>query len=266
MPEPELIRLPEAARKLGCHVETLRERIRDGRLSAVRGPHGVYLVKPQDLDRQPRPVRGRPPKDWPVLSRADNERSWREAELELSADSNDIRIEVRLLKVLREDPDFAPELYRLVTVHRLRAIGWSFLPIADELEISERHARRLAKKRLWRSLHYLLAIRRARLSRKLTHRRAQELIEILRDRLNAENVPRGPWRWKRHKLNVYERQGLMHAGITEAELDAIWLKGLPYDQINYLLLKGFHGSTGRIAIRTKSEPLDSWARRRLGAL
>jgi len=37
----ELMRLDEAARRLGCHVETLRIRVRDGRLAAVRGRHGA---------------------------------------------------------------------------------------------------------------------------------------------------------------------------------------------------------------------------------
>jgi excisionase family DNA binding protein len=37
-----VLKLDEAARRLGCHVETLRVHIRDGRLRAVRGPHGAY--------------------------------------------------------------------------------------------------------------------------------------------------------------------------------------------------------------------------------
>ena len=39
-----LIRLDLAADRLGCHVETLRIRVRDGRLPAVRGRHGAYYV------------------------------------------------------------------------------------------------------------------------------------------------------------------------------------------------------------------------------
>ncbi len=259
----ELLLLADAARALGCHVETLRERVRAGALPAVRGPHGVYLVSHSDLRRQARPVRGRPTKVWPELSPADEERSWHELEQVLASESNDIRTELRLLRTVRENPGFAPELYRLATVHRLRAIDWTSAPIAGILQVSERHVRRLAGKRLWRSLRYLLAIRRARLTRKIAHRRAQQLIEILRDRLHAERAPRGPRRWRMHKLNAYERQGLLDAGVTKEELEAIWLKGLTHDQINHLLLKGFRGSTaGPIPIRTKSDSLDPWPHRR----
>ena len=247
------MKLSDAAHELGCHVETLRERIRDGRLEAVRGPHGAYFVTRASLDAQPRPTRGRPFRDEPELTAAAEAQSWREVERLLAEETIHIRIELGLLKVLREDPDFFPDLYRLVTVHRLRTLGWGFQHIAEWLEISERHARRLAKKRLWRSLRYLLAIKRTRLNRKLEHRRAQELIDILRQRLQAERVPPWPGRWKRHKLNAYERDALLAAGITEEELTAIWLEGLTHDEINHLLLKGSHQSSlQRIQIRAKT--------------
>jgi excisionase family DNA binding protein len=50
-----LLKLDEAARQLGCHVETLRVHIRDGRLTAVRGPHGAYYLDARDVARYPRP-------------------------------------------------------------------------------------------------------------------------------------------------------------------------------------------------------------------
>jgi hypothetical protein len=260
--DPDVVTLVVAARDIGCHVETLRERIRAGYLPAMRGPHGVYLVKRDDLRWQRPPRRGRPPSIRPELSWEDEKRSWRELDRLLALESDDIRTELRLLKVLREEPEFAPELAHLAGVHRLRAIGWTTAPIADHLAISERQVRRLARRRLWRSLRYLLAIRRARLNKKIAHRRAQELIEILRERLNQEQAPRGAFRWRRHKLNAYERQGLLDAGVTEEELEAIWLKGLTHDQINYLLMKGFRGTSERgIAIRTKDQPLSGWQRR-----
>ncbi len=266
MPGPDLITLVAAARDIGCHVETLRERIRSGYLPAVRGPHGAYLVSRDDLRWQRPPRRGRPPTRWRELTWEDEKRSWRELERLLALESDDIRTELRLLKALRTEPEFAPELAHLAGVHRLRALGWPTASVAEQLAISSRQVRRLARKRLWRSLRYLLAIRRARLNNKIAHRRAQELIEILRERLNDEGVPRGPWRWRRHKLNAYERKGLLDAGLTEEELDAIWMKGLTYDQINHLLVNGFKGSADRrIAIRTKDEPVGGWHRRRPSA-
>lgn len=39
-----LLKLDDVAERLGCHIETLRLRIRSGRLKAVRGPHGAYFI------------------------------------------------------------------------------------------------------------------------------------------------------------------------------------------------------------------------------
>ncbi len=45
-----VVPLGEAARRLGCHPETLRRRIRAGRLEpADRGPHGEYLISLRSL-------------------------------------------------------------------------------------------------------------------------------------------------------------------------------------------------------------------------
>ncbi len=46
-----LIKLDAAASKLGCHVETLRIRIRSGQLKAHRGPHGAYFLRTDSLER-----------------------------------------------------------------------------------------------------------------------------------------------------------------------------------------------------------------------
>jgi excisionase family DNA binding protein len=55
-----LVKLDEAAERLGCHVETLRVHIRDGRLRAIRGPHGAYYLDARHVATYPRPQRG-----WP---------------------------------------------------------------------------------------------------------------------------------------------------------------------------------------------------------
>ena len=257
-----MVTLSEVAREFGCHVETLRERVRDGRLEAVRGPHGVYMVTRAAIRSQDRPRRGRPRADleWPRLSEELDLISWAEIERLLTKESDDVRIELRLIKVLRQDPDVWPELYNLVSVHRLRSVGGTPSWIAWQLEISERHVRRLAKKPLSRTLRYLLAIRRTRLDRALTRRRARELIEILHDRLQAERVPPWPGRWKRHKLNAYEREALVRAGVTNDELSAIWHEGLTHNEINHLLVKGTARGQ-KVAIRTRSEPLDPLPKR-----
>ncbi len=48
-----LVKLDLAADRLGGHVETLRIRVRDGRLQAVRGPHGAYYVSEPALAALP---------------------------------------------------------------------------------------------------------------------------------------------------------------------------------------------------------------------
>lgn len=265
MSELDVLRLSEAARELGCHVETLRERVRDGRLAAHRGPHGVYLVTRAALRTQLAPRRGRPRQDlyWPRLTSKLERRSWLEVERILFDQSDNIDIERRLLRALRQDPEFWPELYNLVSVHRLAAVGGAVSWIAWHLDISERHVRRLAQKRLWRTLRYLLAIRWTRLNGALARRRAGELIEILRDRLQAERVPQSAVRWKRHKLNIYEQQALRSAGVTDEELTSIWMEGLTHIEVNHLLLKGTpRVATHRVALRTKFDPLDPLGHRR----
>jgi len=69
-----LVRLDLAADRLGCHVETLRIRVRDGRLPAVRGPHGGYYVSEQSLAALP-PF-GRQVASRTAVTAAQHERSW----------------------------------------------------------------------------------------------------------------------------------------------------------------------------------------------
>jgi hypothetical protein len=145
-----MIKLAEAARSVGCHVETLRVRVRDGRLRAVRGAHGAYYVDLRDLSGLPKPRPGwpKPPEvtasqlegSWDLvegtLGRA---RAWRDRELDLVAK-------------LRADPNANRRLYRLVSVHRLRRLGLTFDQIAAELGISPRHARRLDERSVFLAL------------------------------------------------------------------------------------------------------------------
>jgi hypothetical protein len=136
-----LVKLDKGARRLGCHVETLRVHIRTGRLQAIRGPHGAYYVDAEDLASYPRPRRG-----WPApeeFSEEDLERSWSLVEGVLPKARVWRHRELALVDELHVHPERNRRLYRLVSVHRLRRLGLTFGQIADELGITSRHARRL---------------------------------------------------------------------------------------------------------------------------
>jgi len=146
----ELVRLDDAARGLGCHVETLRLRVRDGRLGAKRGPHGAYFITRQDLLALEPPRRGQAPEQrlsrsqlrdaWaPVTEVVLRSGRWREQELALAED-------------ICRDPKISPRIHRLISVHRLRKGGVPFDQIAQELGISARHARRLYHRRVYMAL------------------------------------------------------------------------------------------------------------------
>ena len=145
-----MTRLDDAARRLGCHVETLRIRVRDGRLTAVRGPHGAYYVAAKDLANLPVPRRGWSPRR--SFTRREIEDSWDLVEVILSPTKEWANRELAFVAELRASPAINPRLYRLVSVHRLRRLGMAFEDIADEIRISPRHARRLFTRRVFIAL------------------------------------------------------------------------------------------------------------------
>jgi len=145
-----VVRLDEAARRLGCHVETLRVRVRDGRLQAVRGPHGAYYVAERDLVELPEPRRGWPPRR--TFTRSQIEGSWELVDAILSPAKEWSRREMALVRELRTSPAANIRLYRLISVHRLRRLGLAFEDIGEELGITERHARRLFARRVFIAL------------------------------------------------------------------------------------------------------------------
>ena len=146
----EMVRLDEAARRLGCHVETLRVRVRDGRLPAFRGPHGAYYVAERDLVELPEPRRGWPPRR--TFTRSQVEGSWELVDAILSPAKEWSKRELALVGELRASPAANIRLYRLISVHRLRRLGLAFEDIAEERGITARHARRLFARRVFIAL------------------------------------------------------------------------------------------------------------------
>ena len=153
----KLVKLDQAARRLGCHVETLRLHIRMGRLRAVRGPHGAYYVDAEDLAAYPRPRRGWPPPE--KFSAEELEHSWALVEGVLPKARAWRDRELALVDELHADPELNLRLYRLASAQRLRRLGLTFGQIAGELGITSRHARRLSVASLFLALRQELVRR-----------------------------------------------------------------------------------------------------------
>lgn len=180
---PKLVKLERAARRLGCHVETLRLHIRTGRLPAVRGPHGAYYVNADDLASYPKPRKG-----WPLpeeFSKQELEESWSLVEGVLPTARAWRDRELALVDELHVDPERNRRLYRLASVLRFRRLGLTFAQIANELGITSRHARRLGAASLF------LALRRELVRRDKAQERA-EAEAARRERLQSYG-PRRRW-------------------------------------------------------------------------
>jgi len=186
MPAVSLVKLDKAARRLGCHIETLRVHIRTGRLQAIRGPHGAYYVDAEELASYPRPRPG-----WPSpeeFSDEELERSWSRVEGVLPKARAWRHRELALVDELHANAERSRRLYRLVSMHRLRRLGLTFGQIADELGITSRHARRLSTASLF------LALRRELVRRD----KAQTLADALAMRRQDPELPRRR-RWPRRR-------------------------------------------------------------------
>ena len=183
----KLVKLDKAARRLGCHVETLRVHIRTGRLRASRGPHGAYYIDAEDLASYPTPRRG-----WPVpedFSKEDLERSWSLVEGVLPKARVWRQRELALIDEVHVHPERNRRLYRLVSVHRLRRLGLAFGQIATELGITSRHGRRLSTTSLF------LALRKELVRRD----KAQERAEAVAARRTTQDLGRRNRWWPRRR-------------------------------------------------------------------
>ncbi len=234
----KLVKLEEAARQLGCHVETLRIRVRSGSLPAVRGPHGAYYVAPRAVAKLRGIRRVRPPGQ--VTPEA-IERSWEVIEASLDVGTRS------LVRLVRRNPDRDVGVYRLVSVHRLAAVGLSFAQIAGELGISAYHARRLYRRSLPAELDKW-AQRRS--TRRVSTREARELLAGLRARLEDDGLlrhlrrrprRRGSSAWTTaittRKLDVRAITWLRTGGLSDQQIDAIMQLGIGEDELHALILE-----------------------------
>lgn len=250
------IKLSDAARRLGCHVETLRLRIRAGQLNATRGPHGAYYVSRVDLAALPRPRQHPPPPPQPTPDEV--EASWDQMEEYLERGRLGLTRELKLFRQIRAEPTGNRKLSRVIAVNRLGRAGMSLPAIASELSISLRQVRRLAGRRpldaLRRDLQTIRSHRQAVLE-------ARRLVDRLRAGLEAQGfryhrLPlaaagrRRFWRFRpinpdepqpAHKvkrLTSEERRALRRSGLSEDQIEAVSLVGMGADEVHELMLRG----------------------------
>lgn len=257
------LKLTDAARRLGWHVETLRLRIRDGRLKAIRGPHGAYYVSPDDLAAVARP-REQPARRQPTQE--EMEASWDQLERYLERNRSALVRELKLFRDVRAHPSHHRRLYHLIAVDRLEELGISVDEIAAKVDISARQVRRLAQRRPLDALRRDLQTIRGRRHTQLVARR---LVDQLRAQLEAQG-----FRFHRLPLQVASRRSfsrfrpidpdqlppahkvkgltpeevraLRRAGLTEEQIEAVSLVGMGADEVNELIVR----SIGRRARQT----------------
>ena len=244
--DPELT-LAAAAKRLRCHVETLRVRVRKGKLRVRRGPHGVYLVRQSALSAM-RPIR-RPPAPLDE-SLDDLDFTWASVE-------NDFRWyfrlgapELKLLELVRQHPTFNRRFYRLATVWRLRYHDYTTGQIAQLLGISDRQVRRLKKTKLLPAAKKVVQALR---EQPMSKTDARQVMAQLRERLVARGLqPHERTVWlkegtsapkrkrvaaiRTYRLTKDEFMALDRAGVTREEMVAIYTVGIATDDLHELLV------------------------------
>jgi hypothetical protein len=242
-----LIKLDAAGKRLGCHIETLRLRIRTGRLKAVRGPHGAYFISTRSL----RGLRVRKPPPWKQRRPTAEEReaAWEAAAKRLRRQPRAFDELLPFLRALKARPLLSPRAYRLLCAHGLRELGFDVVIIAAELGVSSRHARRLMEKDLVRPV--------AGAARRWAQIEARGLVGELRAGLKAEGFRFHQWvmrgervagppthrdrprpAFKVKTLIREEKISLRGAGLSDDQIWAIGVVGLGSDELNELLVLG----------------------------
>ena len=242
-----LLKLDQVAELLGCHVETLRLRIRAGRLNAVRGPHGAYFISGRSL-RGLR-VRKRPPRQRRPPTAEDLDVAWRAVERRLRRAPAAHEEVVPFLEALKISRAINLRAYRLVCACGLHELGVNVDDIAFELGVSARHARRLIGKDP--------GVAVAKAAHRWAPVEARRIVRALRAQLQAEGVRFHKWvmrgrrrvgppthpdrprpAFKVKRLLHDERVGLRRAGLSPEQVWAINIIGLGSDELNELLLRG----------------------------
>ncbi|MGA8866931.1 MAG: hypothetical protein WB510_08175 [Candidatus Sulfotelmatobacter sp.] len=242
-----LLKLDDVAKRLGCHIETLRLRVRSGRLKAIRGPHGAYFISARSL-RVLR-VRTRPPRQRRTPTAEDLNVAWRAMERRLRRTPAAHEELVPFLVALKVDRTINLGTYRLVCARGLHDLDFKADDIAAQLGVSARHARRLIGKdpgvAVLKAAHGWAPVE------------ARRIVSALRAELQAEGIRFHKWvmrgsrrigppthpdrprpAFKVKRLLQDESAGLRRAGLSPEQVWAISIVGLGSDELNELLLRG----------------------------
>lgn len=243
-----LLKLDDVAERLGCHVETLRLRIRNGRLKAVRGPHGAYFISGRAmaglrLHQPPERKRRRP-------TAAEREGAWETVVKRLRRQPRAFDELLPFLRALKSRHSLNPRAYRLIRAHGLQELDFDAVIIARELGVSVRHARRLIRQDLpepvtkaahrWAQIEARRLVREIRAGLKAEGFRFHQW--VMRGR-RAAGPPTHPERprpaFKVKTLTGDEKTSLRKAGLSDEQIWAIGIAGLGADELNRLMLRGF---------------------------
>ena len=241
--------LAEAAELLGCHVETLRRRVRRAKLEVRRGPHGRYHIDPEELSylTSIRRMRRRA-FDTETLSAA-----WERLERLVGERGAFTSWQRRAVAAIRADPASDIHLFHLLGVHAFTMAGLNIEEVAEQLAISTRQVRRLRRIPLMVGLSDALKRHQAA-ERGRARARARVVVRELQRQLQETGFR--PARRKPTLSNSGARDGvparivvvrklgddlvrhLLSQGVTDKQLEAITLVGIGPDELNELILRG----------------------------
>ena len=250
-PTPRLIRLSEAARALGYHVETLRLKVRRGELAAVRGAHGTYYVTRQAMAKIPAPRRsGRR-----AFTLEDLDWTW-VVLAQLADHQGASRYELLLIEQIRRRLAKNQSLDRLLTVQRLRLASLTSAEISELTGLSARHVRRLNRRDLIKALDRVqeeVEHGRPPGLREKNQRLARRIVGDIQRRLEAAGFryhrrlrqpgdffvpPRAAPASKAKSLFPEDIRRLRDGGLSERQIVAIRLVGIGEDELHELILNG----------------------------
>jgi hypothetical protein len=242
-----LLKLDDVAKRLGCHIETLRLRIRSGTLKAIRGPRGAYFISARSL-RHLR-VRTRPVRERRAPTVEEMNVAWRATERRLRRAPAARDEVVPFLEALKVNRTINLGAHRLVCARGLHGLGFSANDIAAHLAVSARHARRLIGKDP--------GVAVAKAAHRWAPVEARRIVSALRAQLQDEGIRFHKWvmrgrrrigppthpdrprpAFKVTRLLQDERVGLRRAGLSPEQVWAINIVGLGSDELNELLLRG----------------------------